>query len=168
MCFSCFSQLVTYLLLHLCKYDLDLTSLAGSNRTRTNETENRLIRFQNPFQICSLFTVVRPAGRKSVHFSDISIFHLNLCSKGTPEKGLNPGTCPTKRFFHSILFLLTVPSVICWYCFLEMGHPWPLFHSFSSFQTNITILTTNKCENVHQVYSAGIWTYDNWNLSLLE
>ena len=27
-----------------------------------------------------------------------------------------------------------------------MGHPWLLFHLFSSFQTNITIFTKNKCE----------------------
>ena len=30
--------------------------------------------------------------------------------------------------------------------FLKMGHPRPLLYLFSSFQTNITILTTNKCE----------------------
>ena len=30
--------------------------------------------------------------------------------------------------------------------FLKMGHPQPLFHLFLSFQANITILTTNKCE----------------------
>ena len=30
--------------------------------------------------------------------------------------------------------------------FLNMGQPRPLFHLFSSFQTNITIFTTNKCE----------------------
>ena len=30
--------------------------------------------------------------------------------------------------------------------FLKKGQPWPLFHLFLSFQTNITILTTNKCE----------------------
>ena len=29
---------------------------------------------------------------------------------------------------------------------LKMGHPRPLLCSFSSFQTNITIFTTNKCE----------------------
>ena len=27
-----------------------------------------------------------------------------------------------------------------------MGHRWPPFHLFSSFRTNITIFTTNKCE----------------------
>ena len=27
-----------------------------------------------------------------------------------------------------------------------MGHPRPLYHLFSSFQTNFTIFTTNKCE----------------------
>ena len=29
-----------------------------------------------------------------------------------------------------------------------MGHPRPLFCLFLSFQTNITILTINKCENM--------------------
>ena len=29
-----------------------------------------------------------------------------------------------------------------------MGHPRPLFRLFSSFQTNITILTTNICEKM--------------------
>ena len=37
-----------------------------------------------------------------------------------------------------------------------MGQPQPLFHLFSSFQTNITILTTNKCEKC----SSSIW---RWN-----
>ena len=30
--------------------------------------------------------------------------------------------------------------------FNKMGHPWPLFHLFLSFQTNITIFTTDLCE----------------------
>ena len=29
---------------------------------------------------------------------------------------------------------------------LKMGQPRPLFHLFWSFQTNVTILTTNKCD----------------------
>ena len=32
------------------------------------------------------------------------------------------------------------------FVFLKMGQPRPLFRLFSSFQTNITIFTTNKCE----------------------
>ena len=33
------------------------------------------------------------------------------------------------------------------YCFFKkIGQPRPLFHLFSSFQTQITIFTTNKCE----------------------
>ena len=32
--------------------------------------------------------------------------------------------------------------------FLLMGHPLPLFSLFPSFQTNITILTTNICEKM--------------------
>ena len=41
-----------------------------------------------------------------------------------------------------------------------MGHPRPLFHLFSSFQTNITIFTTNICEKMsdHPVYGAFINT----------
>ena len=34
------------------------------------------------------------------------------------------------------------------FLFLKMGHPWPLFRLFSSFQANITIITTinvKKC-----------------------
>ena len=30
----------------------------------------------------------------------------------------------------------------------KMGQPWPLFCLFSSFHTNITILTANKCEKM--------------------
>ena len=48
-----------------------------------------------------------------------------------------------------------------------MGHPRSLFHLFSSFQTNITILQQIHLKNVHPVYSAGIWTNDLWNMSLL-
>ena len=50
-----------------------------------------------------------------------------------------------------------------------MGHPRPLFRLFSSFQTNITILTTNigMWKNVHPVYGAGIRTHNLWNTSLL-
>ena len=33
-----------------------------------------------------------------------------------------------------------------------MGHPRALFRLFLSFQTNITIFTTNICKNVHPVY----------------
>ena len=29
-----------------------------------------------------------------------------------------------------------------------MGHPRPLYSLFSSFPTNITIFTTNKCEKI--------------------
>ena len=42
-----------------------------------------------------------------------------------------------------------------------------LFIYFRSFQTNITIFTTNICENVHPVYGAGIRAHDLWNMSLL-
>ena len=42
------------------------------------------------------------------------------------------------------------------------------FVYFWSFQTIITIFTTNKCEqNVHPVYGAGIQTHDLRNTFLL-
>ena len=36
--------------------------------------------------------------------------------------------------------------------FYKMGKPWPLFHLFSSFQTHITMFTTNKCEKMSVQY----------------
>ena len=50
-----------------------------------------------------------------------------------------------------------------------MVQPTPLFRLFLSFQTNITILTTNQCEkcHVHPLSGAGIQTHDLWNVSLL-
>ena len=35
----------------------------------------------------------------------------------------------------------------------KMGHPRPLFHLFSSFQTNFTVCTTNKCEQMSFQYT---------------
>ena len=51
---------------------------------------------------------------------------------------------------------------------LKMGHPRPLFRLFSSFQTNITILTTNICEKCydHPVCGTGIRTHDLQNTSI--
>ena len=37
--------------------------------------------------------------------------------------------------------------------FFKMGQPRPLFHLFSSFQTHITIFTTNKCEKMSIQYT---------------
>ena len=39
--------------------------------------------------------------------------------------------------------------------FKKMGHPRPLFRLFSSFQTNITFLTTNICEKM-------LWPSSKW------
>ena len=36
--------------------------------------------------------------------------------------------------------------------FKKMGQPRPLFHLFSSFQTHITIFTTDKCEKMSIQY----------------
>ena len=52
--------------------------------------------------------------------------------------------------------------------FLKNGSFPASFCLFSSFQTQITINTTNKCENVHPVYGAGIQTHDLWHMSLLQ
>ena len=43
----------------------------------------------------------------------------------------------------------------------------PFSFYFCLFQTAMTILTTNKCENVHPVCGAGIRTHDRRNTSLL-
>ena len=43
----------------------------------------------------------------------------------------------TKESYCSVLYTMF---------FLKMGNPRPLFRLFSSFQANITILKTNKCE----------------------
>ena len=36
--------------------------------------------------------------------------------------------------------------------FFKMAHPQPLFHIFSSFQTNNTIFTTSECEKISIQY----------------
>ena len=50
-----------------------------------------------------------------------------------------------------------------------MGNPRPLLRLFSSFQTNITDLTTNIREKMfdHPVFGAGIRTHNPRNMSLL-
>ena len=55
---------------------------------------------------------------------------------------LTTGACLTVRIV--ILFIVSTGS--SYQTLLKMGHPRPLFHLFSSFRTNITILTTNICE----------------------
>ena len=51
----------------------------------------------------------------------------------------------------------------------KIGQPGLFFVYFWSFQTNITIFTTNKCEKcqVHPVYGTGIRTHDLSITSLL-
>ena len=46
------------------------------------------------------------------------------------------------------------PTQFCSLFVFKMGQPRPLFRLFSSFQTNITILTTNKCEKMSIQYPA--------------
>ena len=48
-----------------------------------------------------------------------------------------------------------------------MGQPRPFFRLFSSFQTNFTIVSANMFKNVQPVYSAGIQTHDQQNMSLI-
>ena len=48
-------------------------------------------------------------------------------------------------------------SCCCSLSFLKMGHPRALFHLFSSFQTNITIFTTNICEKMPWPSSTRSW-----------
>ena len=47
------------------------------------------------------------------------------------------------------------------------ANPGLIFILFLPFQTHIKIFTTNKCENVHPVYGAGIRIHDLWNMRLL-
>ena len=52
--------------------------------------------------------------------------------------------------------------------FSEVHQNRPLFHLFSSFQTNILqFFQQIFVKNVHPVYGAGIRTHDLWNMSLL-
>ena len=50
-----------------------------------------------------------------------------------------------------------------------MGQPWQLLlFIFGLFkQTSLQFLQQIYVKNVHLVYSAGIWTHNIWNLSLL-
>ena len=49
-----------------------------------------------------------------------------------------------------------------------MGHPPDSFSFIFVFSSKYYNLTTNRyVKNVHPVYSAGIWTHDLWNMSLL-
>ena len=59
----------------------------------------------------------------------------------------------------------TVSVVFTFLFFKKMGHPQPLFHLFSSSQTNITILTTNIREKM--IWPSSIQQRD-WNPRPLE
>ena len=80
--------------------------------------------------------------------------HLVSVATSSNETSIASQTCPG-RYLHILFF--------------KKGHPRPLFNLFSSFQTNITIFTTNICEKCHDhpVYGAGIRTHDLRNTSLL-
>ena len=62
------------------------------------------------------------------------------------------------------LFIAQVTVIIL---FKKWDNPGLFFVYFWSFQTNIiTIFTTNICENVYPVNSAGNQTHDLWHMSL--
>ena len=48
------------------------------------------------------------------------------------------------------------------YFFQKMGHSRPLFLLFSSFQTNITIFTTNICEKLYKEQGCEPTTFRTW------
>ena len=64
--------------------------------------------------------------------------------------------CMKKSDIERVRTRLTL-TVARLYCLVKMGQPRPLFHLFSSLQTHITILTTNKCEK----YPSSIWCWDS-------
>ena len=93
--------------------------------------------------------------------------YLSNCLKGTHHRSGLP------QVFNSVakycFFLKVFYEARNKVFFKNMGHPRPLFRLFSSFQTNITILTTNICGKcyVHPVYGAGIRTHNLQSMSLL-
>ena len=94
------------------------------------------------------------------NFNNTNWKKLRLCawdSNPRPQDG-------KRRWIHGAMVAAKRSSLSS---FHKMGQPRPLFHLFSSFQTNITNFTTNRCmKNVHPVYYAGIRTHDLWNMSL--
>ena len=73
-----------------------------------------------------------------------------------PQASIQPLFC--QFIFCNIIFSqfcnLSQKDFVCIVFYL--GHPRPLFCLLSSFQTNIKILTTNKCENC----PSSIWCWD--------
>ena len=65
--------------------------------------------------------------------------------------GFEPGT--VEWYEQTNLLSYSGPHYI-WSFSKKMGQPWPLFLLFSSFQTNITILKTYKCEKMSFQYPA--------------
>ena len=51
--------------------------------------------------------------------------------------------------------MTSTPERLITHYFKKIGHPRPLFHLFSSLQTNIKIFTKNKCEKCPS--STGPW-----------
>ena len=64
---------------------------------------------------------------------------------GTPIKIGSTRMHKTSSFVEELIFQCFWPLCSA-YFFKKMGQPRPLFHLFSSFQTHITLFSTNKCE----------------------
>ena len=64
------------------------------------------------------------------------------------------------KLHHDENVLARQPAKCHWksYAVFLMGHPRPLFHLFSSFQTHITILTTTRCGKM--LCPSSIWHRD--------
>ena len=101
-------------------------------------------------------------------FPPISLYNFNntnwkkwrLCawdSNPRPQDG-------KRRWIHGAMVAAKRSSLSS---FHKMGQPRPLFHFFSSFQTNITILTTNKCDKCPSSIRRGIRTHNLLIKSLL-
>ena len=97
---------------------------------------------------------------------DSKMFNINFCQwwdsnhgpldlEATPSTNWATTTAPMNFLFlnhysHKNMICTWTFEAIGWptvFFLLKMGHPRPLFRLFSSFQTNNTILTSNKCEN---------------------
>ena len=101
-------------------------------------------------------------------FPPISLYNFNntnwkkwrLCawdSNPRPQDG-------KRRWIHGAMVAAKRSSLSS---FHKMGQPRPLFHLFSSFQTNITILTTYKCDKCPSSIRRGIRTHNLLITSLL-
>ena len=59
-----------------------------------------------------------------------------------------------------VLLVRLAPAATYIFFFFKKGHPRPLFNLFSSFQTNITMFTSNTCEKCPS--SIQCWDSNPW------